>query len=94
MHYDSFTKIRNFILSDSRAVLQDPSGIPFSYLADGGWNIQLYGNYVGPLDIFSEHSQPDLKEAYRSGNYPVTPLKYGVGYLRSSSNASLIWARK
>jgi hypothetical protein len=83
MHTDDFSAIRNFILSDSRLVLQDPSGVPFRYYDGGAWNVRLYGNYTGPLEIFSEYRQDDLISAYQSGRYPVTPIKAGVGYLRS-----------
>jgi len=90
MHNDSFSSIRKFILNDSRLVLQDPSGVPFRYYNQGDWNVRLYGSYRGPLDIFSEYHQSDLVQAYQGGEYPVVPLKAGVGYLRSC----LILARK
>ena len=75
----------NFILSDSRLVLQDPSGVPFRYFNDGGgWDVRLYGNYTGPLEHF-QRIPPGRSRVGLSGRpeYPVIPMKAGVGYLRS-----------
>ena len=93
--HSGFGSVRSFILSDSRAILQDPSGVPFSYLSNGNWNVTLYGNYTGPLSLFSQYNQPDLARAYREKSpHPVKPIGFGVGYLRSPSNACLILARR
>ncbi|MCB1234392.1 MAG: hypothetical protein KDM91_04930 [Verrucomicrobiae bacterium] len=95
MHSGGFSGVRNFILTESRAILQDASGVPYRNLNDSGFRLTLYGNYSGTLDIFASHGQSDLAEAYRTGSpHPVKPLKFGVGYLRTSSNACLIVARK
>lgn len=94
MHNSGFSAIRNEVMSRSQVIVQDPSGIPFSYLKNGGWDISLYGNYTAPLDVFASNHQPDLVEAYRSGAYPVKPVSFGFGYLRSPSTTSIIVARK
>lgn len=77
MHNSSFSAIRNGILRQSSAVVTDPSGVPFRHF--DGWNVRLYGQYTGTLDIFSEHYQADLAAAYKSG-YKVAPMPFGVGY--------------
>ena len=77
MHNSSFSAIRNGILNQSSAVVTDPSGVPFRYLAD--WNTRLYGSYTGTLDIFSEYYQGDLADAYKAG-YRVDAMPFGVGY--------------
>tara|TARA_R110002096_G_scaffold29509_4_gene88929 strand:- start:20696 stop:21859 length:1164 start_codon:yes stop_codon:yes gene_type:complete len=84
MHRNSFSNIRNAILSRSYAVVQDPSGIPFNAIAQSGYNVRLYGQYSGTLDIFREHYQPELASGYSSGQFRVKPLPFGVGYKQTS----------
>ncbi len=95
MHTDGFSRIRNFILSDSQAILQDASGVPYRMLNDSGLSLTLYGNYTRPLDVFAERQQDDLAAAYRTGSpHPVKPIDFGVGYLRNPANPCLILARR
>jgi len=82
MHHDYFSVIRNAILAQSSAVVQDPSGVPFRSFDPEKWNIRLYGRYTGTLDMFSEYYQKDLAAAYSSN--PTGPLSFGVGYKQDS----------
>ncbi len=88
MHDDSFSKARNFFLSNSNAILQDDSGIPFKYLS--GWSIRYFGDYEQPIELFAKHAQDDLRAAYDAD--PSTPLPFGSGYHYSPGNANLILA--
>lgn len=88
MHKDHFSVIRSAILNQSSAVVQDPSGVPYRFFADGGWNIHLYGRYSGTLDIFDSYYQKDLAEAYSSRS--AGSLPFGVGYKQDS----IVLARK
>lgn len=90
LHQGGFTAVRQFILDESGAVITDPSGMPFQAFAAGGWNLHLYGSYDGPIDLFKTYSQPDLRQAYASGQIPVSPLPFGIGYKQTS----LLVARK
>ena len=84
MHQGEFTAIRQFILDNSAAVISDPSGIPFRSFDSSSWKVHLYGSYNGPIDMFKTYSQPDLSRAYTSGQFPVSPLPFGVGYKQTS----------
>jgi len=94
MHGGGFSTIRNYILNSGKGLVQDPSGVPYRYIRDAGWDIKLYGNYTGPLPLFSGHHQADLAAAYRNRTHPVKPLRFGMGYLRNPSNACIIVARR
>jgi len=94
MHQGDFSKIREFVATKSRGIVQDPSGVPFANLVAAGWKLALYGNYVAPLDTFASHPQPDLVTAYTSGSYPVKPLTFGLGYLLDPKKTSIIVARR
>ncbi len=48
--FDPHTSLaRQFVLDQSRYVLQDDSGIPFKYFAPSLWNLRLYGAYKKPI---------------------------------------------
>ena len=93
MHDGDFSKIRDFILRNASVIVQDPSGIPYAEFGRYGWNLSLYGNYQGTLEVFTGCQQPDLMRAYRSGLHPVQPLNFGIGYLFQPSNTCLMVAR-
>ncbi len=44
MHESYFSNVRNFLLSQSRAILQDDSGIPLRDFLIGDWQLTLFGN--------------------------------------------------
>lgn len=93
MHESGFSSIRDYLLRHSSAIVQDPSGVPYRDFARYGWNLWLYGNYRGTLEIFSTCQQPDLVAAYSSGRYPVKPLNFGIGYLMNPQITSLMVGR-
>jgi hypothetical protein len=93
MHEGSFSKIRDFMLRNASVIVQDPSGIPYSDFGRYGWNLSLYGNYQGTLEVFTGCQQPDLMQAYRNGRHPVKPLNFGIGYLFQPSNTCLMVGR-
>jgi hypothetical protein len=90
MHMGSFSRVRNFILDHSEAILQDDSGIPLSQFEAGKWFLHPYGNYVGTLTMFQEHYQPRLTELYQ--RKPQNPLDFGIGYQSRFSQSNLLLA--
>ncbi len=93
MHEGSFSVIRDYVLQNCRALVQDPSGIPYPHLLRAGMDLRLYGNYQGTLDMFKEHTQPDLIAAYQTGQHNAQPLSFGVGYLYNPASTCLMVAR-
>lgn len=93
MHQDSFSTIRNYLTHQTSGLVQDPSGVPYRSLVSAGLSLTLYGNYQRTLGIFSQQ-QPDLRDAYHSGQHPVYPVDFGFGYLHSASTTSIIVARR
>lgn len=87
-HNDGFSAIRNHVLSNCRAVLQDDSGIPYRYYDSSKWDARLFGSYSSPIELFANHPQADLRAAYNaSGGTPGIP--FGSGYHYRGSNANL-----
>lgn len=91
MHESYFSNVRNFILMQSRGLVQDPSGVPYRSLIEQNWKVNLYGNYQGVQDIFKEYEQPDLLSAQQQQG--PRPLSFGIGYLNMPTNTSLMVAR-
>lgn len=93
MHESGFTNIREYLLRNSSAIVQDPSGVPFRDFVRHGYDLRLYGNYRGTLSIFSGCQQPDLVAAYSSGQHAVKPLNFGIGYLINPQTTCLMVGR-
>jgi len=83
-----FGTIRNFILDHSRLIVQDDAGIPLDYFSRDKWNIRLFGNYIGPIEIFKQHYQPRLQDLYAQSNPP--PLEFNFGYRWNYKESNLM----
>ena len=91
-HRPQFSIIRNAILDNSAAILQDDSGIPFRWFRPDIWSVQLYGYYDHPIGPFRWMEQPDLRKAYQEPGPKPLSLRIGYGYSRIPSN--LLLARR
>lgn len=89
LHYDSFSNMRNLILSQSTALLQDDSGIPVRYFDNSKWKLHFYGNYTQPISLFSNEYQGALKSIYQSKTN-VKPLDFGIGYRYQVNDSNLM----
>jgi hypothetical protein len=85
-----FAKVRDFLLENCRAIVQDDSGIPLNVLRDRDWQVIFFGHYTTPLDIFAKHDQPALRAAYASG--AGFPLPFGFGYRWQRGESTLLLA--
>ena len=88
MHSNNFSQVRDFLLAHSKIILQDDSGIPYRFFSKDKWNIRHCGRYVGPINRFKEHPQPDL--AKENAESKPAPLEFSFGYQWQPSRSSLI----
>jgi hypothetical protein len=86
MHKPEFSIIRGRVLSESAAVLQDDSGVPYHFYLSPSWRVQLYGEYVQPYGSFRYLVQPDLRNAYLTQNRRPLPFRIGYGFRDVPSN--------
>lgn len=93
MHEESFSRVRRFLLSSSRFILQDDSGIPLRAFDPAVWEMHFYGNYAGVMPIFQKYYQPALREIYLTPG-ASTPLTFGLGYRTRDDEACQILAVK
>ncbi|MFL6515745.1 MAG: hypothetical protein ACJ8M1_12055 [Chthoniobacterales bacterium] len=76
MFEDGFSRIRDFLLSHSKLIVQDDSGIPIQYLNTDKWNLRFFGTYVGPIELFKQRYQPKLAELFEQ----TKPPEFGIGF--------------
>jgi hypothetical protein len=92
LYDDYFSRIRDAILANSIAVVEDDSGVPYRYFEPAKWEVTPYGNYTGPINLFKDKNQPDLA-AFYAKNIP-SPLPFGTGYKFVPNQSSILVARK
>ena len=92
LHRDRYADLRDFILKQSTLVLQDDSGIPISYFDAAKWELQPFGNYVGPIPLFRNRYQASLARLFRARDRKG--IDFGVGYQWRRNTSNLLLAIK
>ena len=92
LHRDRYADLREFILKQSTLVLQDDSGIPISYFDPLKWELQPFGNYVGPIPLFRNRYQASLARLFRARDRKG--IDFGVGYQWRRNTSNLLLAIK
>ena len=81
MNYHTFSDIRDLVLKQSHAILEDDTGIPYKYFNHSIWNINLYGVYAMPVKDFNTNRyQKDLDSAYKDSTLYKGKLPFSLGY--------------
>ena len=89
LYDNNYSAIRNFILKNSQAVLQDDTGIPFRFYGPK-WSKYPFGRYTGPtLAEFSSYKQPNLINFYSKSQYTEIPFALGYGFNQKRTNLML-----
>ncbi len=84
-----FDFIKGEILDNSKEIVTGPSGMQYRFF-DKSWDIDFFGSYIGPINLFYDRQQNDLKEAYKKGTPKELPFKFDY----HQTHCSLIIARK
>jgi hypothetical protein len=92
LHRDRYADLRDFILKQSMLVLQDDSGIPIAYFDPLKWELQPFGNYVGPIPLFRNRYQASLARLFRTRDRKR--IDFGVGYQWRRNTSNLLLAIK
>jgi hypothetical protein len=91
MHTDGFSEVRDFLLKNSVALVQDDTGIPVKYLTGSDWQLRPFGTYLHPIHEFRRNGQPKLLDLFRKER--PAPLGFTVGY-RWGKPSNLLLAMK
>ena len=92
MHDDKFSRIRDLVLSASKFIIQDDSGIPLRFFQQDKWKIKYHGFYDKPIGIWPNRKQDDLKEIMKiksTGN-----LNFSYGYKHKVGESNILTAEK
>lgn len=92
LHESYFSTVRDHLLTHSKTIVQDDSGIPLKHFSPEAWSIAFYGKYTSPIDLFANKRQTDLFAAYQRG--PVRPLPFGTGYRWRQNDSNLLIATR
>jgi hypothetical protein len=92
MHGDGFSGVRNFLIQNSRVIIQDDSGIPLRMFPKG-WKVNCYGRYVAHHEEFEKYHQPDLAAIYAQ-EPPPPPLGFAFGYHWQKEDGLLMLATR
>jgi len=85
----NFTTLKNFILNNTEALLQDDTGIAFRILKQ--WNLQIFGQYTGAtLPIFKNYTQYDMIEYFK--NHQAIGINFKIGYGFNQNRPALMLA--
>lgn len=92
LHEPYFSMLRQLIKEQSRLLLQDPSGLPYSLLCEWGWDLNLHGHFTSDIPPFArKYDQSMLRMAYEK-KASCTPLSFGFGYLEYPESAAIMVA--
>jgi hypothetical protein len=91
LHDNQFSRVRSAVLTGSRAVLQDDTGVPFRFFDKSDWSVRLFGRYSPPVKDFNYGGQPDLEDAYRD-TAAVHDLPFAFGYHWRQGTSSVMLA--
>ena len=89
-HQGGFRGVRDFLLSHSKAIMQDDSGIPLQAFNKDDWQFVPFGKYLGPIAKFEGKYQGGLKDLFAKGN--PQPLDFGIGYRWRGYDSNLLLA--
>lgn len=91
LHWGMCSGLRRYILERSNLVLQDDTGVPYSYFQNSAWKVRLYGEYSAPVKPFRRLYQKDLAEAFQDPSR-VGSLGFSLGYGAGLRPSSMILA--
>jgi hypothetical protein len=90
LHSGAFSDARDYLLSRSKRLLQDDSGIPVTYFKSEEWNLRPYGRYLGPIAVFPNNYQPRLADLFRREQAPR--IDFGIGYRFRANESNVLVA--
>lgn len=96
LHNPFMKNMRNMILSNSVAILQDDTGIPYKFLKDTNqWTLKLYGEYDKPVKDFGKMGyQSDLAKKMKEDSAIIPKLPFHLGYHWGNKKDVLLFALK
>jgi hypothetical protein len=92
LHSGAFSDIRDYLLSRSKRLVQDDSGVPLAHFKKEEWRLRPYGRYLGPISLFPSSHQSRLGELFRREKAPR--IDFGIGYRFRANESNVLVADK
>jgi hypothetical protein len=92
MHSDSFSTVREFLLANTAAIVQDDTGVPVRFFKPDEWELRPFGRYLGPIGLFAGRYQRQLADIFRTNR--AKPIPFGVGYRWRPNESNLLLATR
>ena len=90
MHDDRFSMVRDMVLGQSKALLQDDTGVPYKFFDKTKWTLTFYGKYSKPISDFNYGFQKDLDAAFKQpGAAKDLPFSFGYHWREGTSSVIL-----
>jgi hypothetical protein len=90
MHDDRFSIVRNMVLDQSSALLQDDTGVPYKFFDKSKWTLTFYGKYSKPISDFNYGFQKDLDAVFKQpGVARDLPVSFGYHWREGTSSVML-----
>ena len=93
MHAEGFAGVRNFLLENSRVIIQDDSGIPLRSFPKG-WTVDCYGRYRAARGDVREISISPISPRFTTSNPPPPELGFAFGYHWQKDRGLLMMATR
>lgn len=96
LHANFMSNLRKLIMRNSNYVLQDDTGIPYSYFEkDKSWTTKLYGKYIQPVKDFPYlKMQEGIVKAFEKDSANIPDIPFHLGYHWQQKKDLLIYAAK
>lgn len=93
LHMPEFATLRDLLLAQGEAILQDDSGLPLRLFAPKDWDLRYFGTYTQTLPSYREWFQEDLRRIYAERT-DISPLEFAIGYHSQIGGGCLILAER
>lgn len=87
-----FSVMRDILVANATMVVQDETGLNYTYLAEIG-PVDLYGGFLFPHELFNRKKQESLGKAYRESTN-VKPLPFAFSYNKTNERRSVQVVRR
>jgi hypothetical protein len=92
MHGRGFSSVRNFVLENSKVIVQDDTGVPARMFIEDTWSVQPFGRYTRPIPVFSGMYQPQMTRLFNREK--PAPLDFSIGYRWGTNQSHLLLATR
>ena len=87
-----FSVMRDILVENATMVVQDETGLNYTYLAQIG-PVDLYGGFLYPHELFNRKKQESLAKAYREATN-VKPLPFAFSYNKTNERSNVQVVRR